>query len=140
MQNNTQVFLVKSNLLWGSNYREVRKQALEIFAEISAKTKRKPYIRSAYFDKQKVFFDLFWDHLFQKPPRQRVKRLKYFSCCLELLTHSKLQPETKIDETRPHEILYRFFGQTKEKNQFIVQLKENTRTKKVYLISFFPWK
>ena len=56
-------YSTKIKKLPGTNYTEVRKEALFLFNEIKRKTKRRPYIRSAYFNKQKVFFDYFWSHL-----------------------------------------------------------------------------
>ena len=71
-------YSTKIKKLPGTSYSEVRKEALILFNQIKKKTKRKPYIRSAYFNKQKVFFDFFWQHLLQKSHKERVRRLKYF--------------------------------------------------------------
>ncbi|KKQ83008.1 MAG: N-acylneuraminate-9-phosphate synthase [Candidatus Woesebacteria bacterium GW2011_GWA1_38_8] len=60
------IFQTKSSKLHGTNYKEIVKHAKAEFAIVEHKSKRKPYIRSAYFNKQKVFFDFFWMHLFQK--------------------------------------------------------------------------
>ena len=49
-------YQTKTRKLPGTSYSEVRKQALAVFNEIKKRTKRKPYIKSAYFNKQKVFF------------------------------------------------------------------------------------
>ena len=75
-------YQTKSNKLAGTDYKEVYKNAMFIFRKIESATKRKPYVRSAYFrenkKKQKIFFDYFWVHLSQKGPKERVKRLQYF--------------------------------------------------------------
>jgi len=73
-------------------YGEIRNNALFVFNQIKKKTKRKPYIRSAYFNKQKIFFDYFWMHLFQKNPKERIKRLKYFEASIDLIKNSKNHP------------------------------------------------
>ena len=47
----------------GSNYREIIRQVNRIYKKIEKQTKRKMYVRSAYFSKEKVFFDYFWAHI-----------------------------------------------------------------------------
>src|SRR3989344_1771471 len=77
-------FQTKTKKLPGTNYVEVRKNALTLFNQLKKKTKRKPYLRSKYFKKQKIFFDFFWEHLLQKNHKERVRRLKFFSAAIEL--------------------------------------------------------
>lgn len=132
-----QVYKTKSGKLSGTSYGEVRKQALLIFKQICQKTKRRPYIRSPYFKKQKIFFDFFWEHLWQKNPRDRFLRLKYFSAAIDLLKHSRCPP---ILQENPHisgEFVYRFAGITREGELFYVQIKENKRKKRKYFMSCF---
>lgn len=131
-------YATKTNKLPGSNYAEARKNAIELFAEIKKKTKRKPYIRSAYFNKQKIFFEYFWQHLYDKGPKERYKRLRYFGVAIELIKNSKNHPTTKQNPNNPNEILHRFAGLTKNKEIFYVQIKENRRNSKKYFISCFP--
>ena len=86
--------------------------------KIKKQTKRRPYVRSTYFNKQKIFFDFFWKHLFQKNPKNHP-----------------------LSEENPHkksEILHRFAGLTKDKELFYVQIKENKRNNKKYFMSCFP--
>ena len=64
--NKLNYFPVKSKQLSGSNYADVKKLAEKLFADLKRKTKRSPYIRSAYFSKEKIFLNYFWDHLKQK--------------------------------------------------------------------------
>ena len=109
-----------------------------IFKEIERKTKRRPYVRSAYFNKQKVFFDYFWLHLFQKSPKQRFKRLKYFKASLELIKYSRNAPSIKSNPNKKDEILYRFAGLTREKELFYVQIKEDKKSDRKYFMSCFP--
>lgn len=63
-------YQTKANKLSGSNYAEIKKRAMFVFNQIKKKTKRQAYIRSAYFQKDKIFFNYFWDHLFQKPHKE----------------------------------------------------------------------
>ena len=128
----------KTKKLPGTRYGEVKKQAIMIFKEIERKTKRRPYVRSAYFNKQKVFFDYFWLHLFQKSPKQRFKRLKYFKASLELIKYSRNAPSIKSNPNKKDEILYRFAGLTREKELFYVQIKEDKKSDRKYFMSCFP--
>ena len=71
-------YFTKVNKLPGTNYTEVKKNADIIFKQIKSKTKRRPYIRSAYFNKQKVFFDFFWQHLWvNKKSSARLKLINF---------------------------------------------------------------
>jgi len=70
------VYQVSRNKLPGSNFTEVKKHALVEYSGIIKKTKRKPYVRSAYFNKNKVFLSLFWNHLYDKlNHRDKMRRL-----------------------------------------------------------------
>src|SRR3990167_10864094 len=102
--------------LSGTNYQEVYKHAHDLFRRIEQKTKRKPYIRSAYFHKEKIFFDFFWTHLWRSGGnKERVRRLKYFQAALAVLQRSKNKPASKENPNKRSEILHRFAGMTKER-------------------------
>ena len=124
----------------GTNYAEVRKNAVIVFNQIKKRTKRRPYVRSVYFNKQKIFFDYFWTHLSQKNPRERFKRLQYFEAAVELIKHSRNHPCSKQNPNRNTEILHRFAGLTKGKKLFYIQIKEDKKSDKKYFISCFPSK
>ncbi len=132
-------YQTKANKLSGSNYIEVLESAEIIFKQIKSKTKRKPYLRSAYFNKQKIFFDYFWIHLRQKRAKERYERLKYFSCAVDLIKNSRIVPITKQNPNNKNEILHRFYGQTKNKERFAVQIKEDKKTNKKDFMSCFSW-
>lgn len=121
----------------GSNSGEVYKNAFRIFHEIEKKTRRKPYVRSAYFNKEKVLFDYFWSHLKQKSPKKRYKRLKFFRPTIDLIKNSRNNPSIKENPKNKREVFYRFAGQTKSK-LYIVQIKENKISKNKHLMSCFP--
>ncbi len=101
-------YQTKIKKLPGTSYGEVKKAAFLLFNEIKRKTKRRPYIRSAYFKKQKVFFDFFWPHLFQKSPKERMRRLGYFEAALEVIKESRNHPTSQENPHRKGEILHRF--------------------------------
>ena len=131
-------YYTKCGKLAGSNYSEVRKSANFIFKNIKSRTKWRPYVRSAYFNKQKIFFDYFWEHLTQKRPPERFRRLKYFLAAIELIRNSRNEPSSKENPNRPSEILHRFAGLTKNKDLFYVQIKEDKKSERKYFMSCFP--
>ena len=115
-------YQTKFKKLSGTSYAEVRKEAISLFNQIQIRTKRRPYIRSAYFNKQKIFFDYFWTHLNQKSPKERAKRLKYFEAALDLMRNSRNHPVSTENPHKKGEILHRFIGLTQEKELFYVQV------------------
>jgi len=132
----------KSNKLAGHNFKEVEVNAMLIYKKITDRTKRKPYVRSAYFrtqgKKQKIFFDYFWTHLYQKGFKERVKRLRYFKASVEVIKESRNHPVSIDNPHKKGEILHRFVGLTKDKELFYVQIKENKRIGQKYFMSCFP--
>ncbi len=128
-------FPVKSQKLSGSSNIEIIKKAQDYFKLIERETKRQPYVRSAFFGKQKIFFTFFWKHLYQKSPKERRRRLQYFLCAIELIENSRNTPTMKPNPNKKSEILYRFYGITKDKEIFYTQVKENITTKRLELMS-----
>lgn len=122
----------------GTSFKEVNKIAKLIFKSVKAKSKRTPYIRSSYFKKEKIFLTLFWDHLFDKKEMDRVRRLKFYECALDLIKNSNYNPETRENFAKKDELLHRFYGATEKGEEFVVQIKENKRTKRKDLISVYP--
>lgn len=128
----------KFGLVAGSNYQEVYKNVTKHYSALLKKTKRQPYIRSAYFIKQKIFFNVFWQHLFDKPYAVRAIRMKFFPATLELLQKSRNHPVTVENQNHKSELLHRFYGMTKDKQRFVVQIKQMKRSGKLYLVSIYP--
>lgn len=133
-------YRTKSGKLPGTRYAEVYKKAFQLYKPIKAKTKRRPYVRSAYFKKEKIFLESFWQHARQKNPRDRMRRLKFFNCALELIKNSRYEPTSDINRKKRIEILHKFGGITKEGELFYVQIKENKKTGAKYFMSCFPEK
>ncbi len=132
-------YRTKANKLPGTKYSEVSKKALNIYSKIKNRSKRRPYIRSAYFRKGKIFLGLFWHHLHNKLNlKDKARRLKYFPCAIELIRNSRIDPASKEDVDKKSEILHRFKGITPKKEIFFVQIKENKRNSQKYFISVFP--
>lgn len=134
-----QIYKTQARKFHGSHFHIVRRQAFDLYTEIKKKSKRRTYIRSAYFDKEKIFLDLFWHHLFEKPNwRDRVRRMKYFGCAIELLKKSRFKPNISLNPNNANEKLYRFYGITADNDLFCAQIKENLKKKQKFLISVFP--
>lgn len=133
-------YQTKTGRLPGTNYKEVYKKAQDIFKDIKRQTKRKPYLRSAYFLKQKVFFDYFWIHLFEKQRPERFRRLKYFAAAIELIQKSRNHPVSMQNTSKQSEMLHRFTGKTSDGEIFYVQIKENKRKETKQFMSVFPGK
>lgn len=132
-------YKTKSSKIEATSLREVNKVVRATYKQITSKTKRQPYVRSAYFKKEKVFFTYFWDHLKQQYPKKKFCRLQYFKAAIELAKNSKEKP---IIDPRSNnsETLYRFTGITADNELFFVQIKENKKTGKKYFMSCFSEK
>jgi hypothetical protein len=64
------VYRVKNTELAGTSYAEIAPRARLLLRAIARKTKRQPYLRSAYFQKEKIFFTFLWQHLQQRSHKQ----------------------------------------------------------------------
>src|SRR3989339_774357 len=134
--NPTEVYKTKCGRLHGSKFSEVCKNAFGLYLIIKKKTKRRPYVRSDYFNGEKVFLELFWSHLHAKlNHRDKIRRARYFSCAIELIKHTRLTPVSKENVDRRSEILHRFAGITKDGELFFTQIKEEKRSGQKFLIS-----
>ncbi|MEK7544854.1 MAG: hypothetical protein AAB551_01870 [Patescibacteria group bacterium] len=133
------IYQAKSKKIAGTEFKEVRKKAFEICQEIKRRSKRRAYVRSSYFKKDKIFIDLFWEHLFDKQSwKDRVRRLKYFPAAIEPTRKSPFEPRSKENPNKKNEILHRFAGMTQEKDLFFVQIKEDKKSCQKFFISVFP--
>ena len=133
-----EIFKTKTKKLTGSNYPDLHKKAFNIYQQIKRKMKRRPYIRSAYFKKDKIFLAIFWQHLHQKNWRNRKRRIRFFPCAIELIRHSCIDPISTDNPNNPSEILHKFKGITPNGSTFYVQVKENKRNNQKFLMSVFP--
>jgi hypothetical protein len=135
-----EAYRTKLRKLSGTHWHQVMKKAFGQYKIIKNKSKRRPYIRSAYFGKEKIFLGLFWSHLHEKTNiRDKIRRLKLYPCAMELLQNNKIKPTIKENPNCQNELLYRFVGMTPENELFIVQIKENRKNCQKWLISVFPW-
>jgi len=134
-----QAYRTQVKKLTGTDFHEVRKKAFGQYLQIKKRTKRKTYIRSAYFKKDKIFLDLFWSHLFEKKHfADLMRRMKFYPCAIELIQKSNFEPISKENPNKSSEILHRFGGITPDREMFFVQIKEDKKSNKKWLISVFP--
>ena len=134
-----QYYQTKVGKITGTDIKEVYQKAMELYDSITKKSKRRAHIRSKYFKKQKIFLGLFWQHIHDKlNHRDKIRRLKCFPCGLEVIRHSNIEPEIRRNPNKTSEIFYRFRGRTKNKELFVVQIKEDTRTNEKFFISTYP--
>ena len=132
------VYQTKAKIIPGKNFKSVEKIALKIFKKVKSQSRRTPYIRSNYFNKDKIFLNIFWSHLYEKRNQDRLNRLRYYDCALDLIKNSRLKPTTKVNLYNKNELFHRFSGQTKEGEVYFIQVKENIKTKRKDFISILP--
>lgn len=132
-------YQTKTSKLSGTNFSEVYHKAFSLYRQIKKRTKRRPYIRSKYFKKDKIFLTLYWHHLHEKfNHRDKIRRVKYFPCALELIQNTMFEPDTKENVDEKGVLLHRFTGISPEKEIFFVQIKQDKRTAQKYFMSVFP--
>lgn len=124
-------------ILSGTDYDEVVRKARKYYNDIRRKTKRQTYVRSQYFNRRKVFLQLFWEHLDQKNRHDRFRRLGLLVCAIDLIRNTRLTPTIKDNPNNNSEQLLRFAGQTKDGIRFFVQIKQNKHTRRKDFISVF---
>lgn len=61
-----EIYQTTTRRLAGTDFREVHGKVRDFYKQIKRKSKRRPYVRSVYFKKDKIFLELFWWHLYEK--------------------------------------------------------------------------
>lgn len=134
-----EIYQTKERKISGTDFGEVYKKALKFYEIIRKRSKRRPYARSKYFKKSKIFLGLFWHHVFEKSNYgDQIRRMRYLPCAIELIQNSSCDPISKENPNKKSEILHRFYGCTSAKETFAVQIKENKKSGEKILISVFP--
>ena len=133
------IYKTKAKKLAATNYEEAHRKARNYYDTLkhSKRTKKMPSVQSAFFN-QKILLDEFWKHLGQKNVQDRARRLKYFICGIELIKNSKCGPSSKENINKKTQILHRFMGSTSDNEIFYVQIREDKKTGKKYLMSIYP--
>jgi len=138
IQDTMEIYITNVPIISGSNASEVFRKVRDSFRYIASKTKRRPYVRSVYFNKEKVFIGPFLNHMFEKNWRDTVRRLKLFDCAIDLVRNTRKLPEVVHDPHHIYDILYKFCGITRGNCVFFVQIKENKISGNKTLISVYP--
>jgi hypothetical protein len=133
-------YKTKATTLKGTSYEELVKVSRKKYGEVKSQSRRSPYVKSKYFNGSKVFLNLFWDHIVQKRRGERVKRLVFYGCALELIKETRIPPEVAVKEKLVKVLYYRFNGISRDGLEFIVQVKENKSTGRKDFMSVFPKK
>lgn len=131
------VYQSKIGKIPGRKYIDVERPARKIHNDITRQTKRSPCVKSNCFGKSKVFIDLFWAHLNQKPRADRKRRLKYYAA-IDLLKNSAIEPIMKQNPNSKNETVYRSYGITKDSELFCVQVKQDQKGNKYFMSVFSP--
>lgn len=138
---NTKQFQSRYPLLPGTSYREVMGAARREYHMIQKRTpRRQPYVRSIYFRKDKIFINQYFEHLNQKNPADRLRRLKFFSAAIDAIRNCTDAPMVVQNPSKANEMLYKYNAVTKDGVRFVVQLRENKITKRKDFMSAFPAK
>jgi len=130
-------YKTKIKQLSGTDFKEIRKKSTGFYNEIKRQTKKKPYVRSKYFKKEKIFLELFWGHLFEKNYWDQTRRMKLFPCAIELIRNSDFAPVSKENVDKPSEILHRFAGITATNDCFLSRSKRTNTPIKNGLFRLF---
>lgn len=132
------LFSCKTQPLKGHRFVEIMPQARQAFRALQRKTKRRPHVRSAYFNKDKIFFDFFWHHMQRKSVVDRARRLKYFPCALEVLRQSRQDPGTFVDKYQPNVIKHEFQGKAPDGMTFSIIVQQDRKKGEKQLLSIYP--
>lgn len=133
-------FVSKKPLLTGTSYDEVLNSARKEYKKIEHLSKRQPYVRSKYFNKDKIFISTFWTHIMQKDRKVRTKRLELFDAAVDLMRNTREAPETIFKKDDLSILLHRFYGVTRDGIEFCVQIKQDKRTGRKDFMSVFDRK
>ena len=128
----------KAPCISGSNDKEVFYEARQIFRKYDNK-RRLPYARSRYFDGQKIFLNMFYKHLDEKPEAEHRRRIVFVPCALDLIKNSKVEPVTPPQHPKKLPAYYRFQGVSGDNRKFIVQIMRDKKNN-CYFMSCFPVK
>ena len=134
-----QVYKSKHGQIPTSSHAAVMRVARYEYHKIQKRTpRRQPYVKSQYFRKDKIFVNMFWEHLNQKRLHDQVRRTRLYICAIDLIRHSPHTPDTIFSKGNLNVLLHRFDGETKDGLRFHVQIKENKRTGRKDFMSVFP--
>jgi hypothetical protein len=123
---------VKSKL-YSSVYARVHHQAMAHYESLINNPRRKPCVRSKYFDNKKVFLDEFWTQILRRNFADRRRRLAFYVCAIDLIKNTRCEPEIKHESGKK---FYEFYGVAKNGEKFVVHLRQSKDN--IYMVSCFP--
>ena len=133
------VYHSKLGKMPGTSHAEVVHLARHEYHLIQKRTPRRhAYVRSQYFRRDKVFVNQFWEHLKQKRGGDQLRRLKLYSCAIDLIRNTTASPDTIFGYDDMNIALHRFYGQTKDGEYYCVQIKQDKRTGRKDFMYVFP--
>ena len=138
---NIKFFQSKYNVLPGSDLEELASAARKVYKQAVGKSRRLPSVNSKckLFKTPRVFLDLYWPHLNQKPPRERFRRIGLYQCALDTIRNSRISPVV-AQSGDGKSIYYRFYGVTRAGIKFCVQIKEDRKSGRKHFMSVYPVK
>ncbi len=99
--------------------------------------RRQPYVRSKFFYGDKVFINIYWNHLVQKRKSEQLKRSRLLPAALDLLRNATISPTILQNYSDKQHKYFRFKGRTKDGTIFYVQVRQNLRTDRKDFMSAF---
>ena len=126
-------FQSKYPKLYSTVYLRVYNQTKTYYESLIKNPRRKPHIKSKYFD-GKVFLDEFWTQILKRNLADRHRRLTFYYCAIDLIQHSKYTPQIKMKSGKK---LYEFYGIAKNGEKFAVHIRRSPRGES-YFMSCFP--
>jgi hypothetical protein len=130
-------FQSKYNEMAGTSYCELINKAHAIVNALNPNHRRKENVHCGYYSGEKIFFEYFWQHQSNKPPADKMRRIRFFQCAVDLLQNTTYAPNIEPSGKNSSELWLSFYGKTKSGVKFVVHLKSNQRGNK-YLMSIFP--
>lgn len=132
-----QAYICSNKTLPGSTTSELITHARQAYHKIQKQTPRRiPYVRSRYFGGQKIFINIYWDHLRQKSLQERTRRLRFYVASLELIAKTKQHPMISYAKDKSGVIYHRFLGQTQDGHEFYVQISQNKKGRYDFMSAF----
>jgi hypothetical protein len=129
-------FKIKTRPITGTNLKEVTKKSMSIFHDIEKQTRRRPSVKCQVLGGNKVFIGEYLAHQNQKMRLDKLRRLKFFPCAIDLIENTTEKPTEKT--LRSGETLYRLYGIAGNGQRFVVQISKNPKTDNRRLMSSFP--
>lgn len=129
------VYHTKCEALSGTSWKETHAAAKDAHKSYIGSARRRAYIRSPLFQRDKVFIDTYWRTLGTRNFRDRQRRLSFLPCGLELIKHAHFSKQEVVESKRRY---YHFDGVTPAGKSFSVHIKEDGAGRR-YLMSVFPY-